>query len=106
MITMDEYYRCIMKINPNAHVAICQDSEAAEPYPKWDNAHEGVKPTLKDCEAVLAEVQAEMAAEKAVKDKETLIQAKMREMAVDKLVEEGVLTADDKAELVSAAVTK
>lgn len=104
-MTIDEAIACVKKANPKAIFAVVKNGDQLGII--YDVAHPGEKPTLKDCEAVLATVQAEMAAVQAATDKEVLIQAKIREMAVDKLVEEGTLTVDEKAVLVSVeAVTK
>jgi hypothetical protein len=64
MMTADEYLRCIKKLNPSSHVVIWLDTPDGVPYPKWDDAHSGDKPTIKDCEAVLDDVRAEITKEK------------------------------------------
>lgn len=63
-MTADEMLRCIKKINPLAHVVVWQDTPTSTPYPVWDNNHKGVMPSMKECEAVLDEVRAEITKEK------------------------------------------
>lgn len=96
--------RILTKIRPGAAWNMADMEKGYDGLIWLDKSSE--KPTLKEIEAAWPEVQAEIAHEQATKEKEALIQAKMREMAIDKLVEEGALTADEKVELVSAAVTK
>lgn len=74
MMTADEYLRCIKKLNPSSHVVIWLDTPDGVPYPKWDDAHSGDKPSMKECEAVLDEVRAEIAkAKDAEEAKQNLI---------------------------------
>lgn len=68
MMTSDELLRCIKKINPSAHVAIWQDDADSEPYPKYDAAHIGHKPSKKECEAVLDDVRDEIAKERGTEE--------------------------------------
>lgn len=58
-MTAEEYSRCIVKLNPAARVVVWDIDGVLTP--KWDEAHTGPQPTLAECEAVLAEVRAEIA---------------------------------------------
>ena len=64
MMTAQEMLRCIKKINPKAHVTVWQDGDTL--IPKYDPAHIGKMPTLEECEAVLAEVKADIVNENRV----------------------------------------
>ena len=105
-----EYLLCIKKLNPQAHCVICRDTPDGELYPKWDPAHIGVKPTIKDCEAVLAEVQAEIQQKEAEKAKEQMIRAEMdrivRVQAVDNLIVDGTLVTEDRDKLLGVIVVQ
>jgi hypothetical protein len=57
----EEYLYCIKKLNPDAHVVVWTNDDGSL-TPAWDDAHVGIKPTEDDCQAVLAEVQADLAA--------------------------------------------
>jgi hypothetical protein len=67
MIEFNEISHCVLKINPDAKFAACQNP-GEEPYIRWEDSHTGAKPTITDCEAVLPEVRAEIAKEKAATD--------------------------------------
>jgi len=58
----NEIFRCIQKLNPKAQIRLTN----GEIF--FNDTHQGVKPTLKDCESVLKEVQKEMAAEQLTID--------------------------------------
>jgi len=107
-MTPYEYLLCIKKLNPQAHCVICRDTPDSEPYPKWDPAHTGGKPTLAECEKVLAEVQAEIGQREAERDKERAVQTEMdrllRVQAVDNLITDGALKAEDRDKLLGVVV--
>lgn len=88
-MNLEERLKCIKHINPKAHCVVWEGGIV-----KYDPAHIGVKPTLKECEAVLSVVQAEMALEKEGQLNEEKIQTKMRELAVQNLKASGELPED------------
>jgi len=63
-MTNQEYLYCIKKLNPNAHCVVWQDGD--KQWVVWDDAHIGKKPTEKECEAVLTEVQTEINIQKSI----------------------------------------
>jgi len=56
-MTASEYLKCIKQINPDARVVVWEKD--GQLVPKWDAAHTGAMPTLKECESVLPEVRLE-----------------------------------------------
>lgn len=56
-----ERLQCILRLNPNASVAVYSDGQIV-----YEKPHVGIRPTEEECEAVLPEVRASMAAKKLV----------------------------------------
>jgi hypothetical protein len=100
MMTMDELRECVYKINPSARFSVWQDSPTSDPYVKWENGHTGAEPTVAECEAVLLEVQAEIAAANRVTTL-TMRQARLQMLAMGVLsqVEAAVSQAGDAAQI-------
>lgn len=90
MMTPEEYIKAIKYLNPNAHGVVWGTGEGMTV--KWDAAHQGIKPTLKECETVLPQVQTQILNEKVLS--ETKEKAK-----VEAQVKEAVLSLQDKGEL-------
>ena len=90
-MTLEERLKCIKHINLEAHCVVWEGGIV-----KYDPAHIGVKPTLKECEAVLSIVQEQMASEETKQLDEEKIQAKMRELAIQSLKASGELSKDYK----------
>lgn len=85
-----EYLYCILEINPDARCTVWgEDGESLRV--KWDESHEGAKPTIEDCQAVLPLVRDNLALrQKAVADA-ALIQSEMEAIAIASLKKRGAI---------------
>lgn len=87
----EERLKCIKHINPKAHCVVWEGGTV-----KYDPAHVGVKPTLKECKTVLSIIQEQMVIEKEVHLNEEKIDLRMREIAISSLKAKGELPEDYK----------
>ncbi len=88
-----EHLRCIKHINSEAHCVVWEDGKKTKPV--YDKAHKGKRPTPKQCEAVLSEVQEAMVIEQEKLDEEALIKTEEaninRQQAINNLKTDGKL---------------
>lgn len=63
-MTALEWAGCIKHLNPQALFAIWDDGTSR--YVKWDDNHQGVKPTEEECLAVLSVVQEKIASQEVI----------------------------------------
>lgn len=83
-MTPEERLKCIKLINPLAHCIVLQDGE--KQWVKWDVAHVGVKPTLEECESVLAQARLEILPKKAIDRVQSFMDAKAKELGYDHIL--------------------
>jgi hypothetical protein len=80
-MTTEEYVKCIKRINPEAMVVVWDENGVL--IPKYDEAHKGAKPTIAECEAVLPQIQMEIARPKAIEAIQSVLDAKAKEFGFD-----------------------
>lgn len=92
-MNIEEQLRCIKEINPNAHCVVWEGGKV-----KYDKAHKGKKPTLKQCEAILSKVQGLVLGEHKKNDQKKLVDQKVednaRKAAIAELIADGALPED------------
>lgn len=83
-MTIVEQLRCIKYLNPQARCVVWEGGIV-----KYDTAHVGAKPTLKECEEVLSIIREQMTEEELQRSKEEEIKTKeaeiLRAMAITEL---------------------
>jgi hypothetical protein len=72
MMTNTEWAECIRYLNPLALFAVWQ--EDGKMWVKWDDNHQGIKPTEEECLAVLPSVQEKIAS------REDVVKARLAEI--------------------------
>lgn len=87
-MTINEIMRCIKKINPDAVATVWDDGRII-----YEAGHTGERPSLKDCEKVIAGIRAEMSTPTDEEKIEAEEKRLVREQAIASLTAKGELTA-------------
>jgi len=89
-MNIHEQLRCIKYINKKAHCVVWQDdhSDGKTQYVKYDKAHKGKKPTLKECEDVLPIIQSEIDTEEKARSQRELIGKEEKEILEDQAIQQ------------------